>query len=136
MKKWLTTVKPGNLKQVVAKKSDVVEGESVTAVTVGESEGCVYMGHMMEDEEVEDREEDEESVGEEEGEGEADNDSPGTKDYQICIQLFLVIFHTLFRQHSRSRVFHGQSVPDPFVVVVRGRPHTTPTKRQSSRVCS
>jgi hypothetical protein len=90
MKKWLTTVKPGNLKQVVAKKSDVVEGESVTAVTVGESEGCVYMGHMMEDEEVEDREEDEESVGEEEGEGETDNDSPGTKDYQMCVQLFLV----------------------------------------------
>ncbi len=27
----------------------------------------MYMGHMMEDEEVEDREEDEESVGEEEG---------------------------------------------------------------------
>jgi hypothetical protein len=45
----------------------VVEGESGTAVTVGESEGCVDMGHMMEDEEVEDREEDEESVGEEEG---------------------------------------------------------------------
>ena len=58
------------LTQLVAKKSDVVEGESVTAVTVGESEGCVHMGHMMEDEEVEDREEDEESVGEEEGEGE------------------------------------------------------------------
>ena len=58
------------LTQVVAKKSDVVEGESVTAVTVGESEGCAHMGHMMEDEEVEDREEDEESVGEEEGEGE------------------------------------------------------------------
>ena len=52
--------------QVDAKKLDVVEGESVTVVTVGESEGCVHMGHMMEDEEVEDREEDEESVGEEE----------------------------------------------------------------------
>jgi hypothetical protein len=37
------------LTQVVAKKSDVVEGESVTVVTVGESEGCVHMGHMMED---------------------------------------------------------------------------------------
>ena len=54
------------LTQVVAKKSDVVEGESVTAVTGGESEGWAHMGHMMEDEEVEDREEDEESVGEEE----------------------------------------------------------------------
>ncbi len=32
----------------------MVEGESVTAVTVGESEGCAHMGHMMEDEEVED----------------------------------------------------------------------------------
>jgi hypothetical protein len=42
------------LTQLVAKKSDVVEGESVTAVTVGESEGCAHMGHMMEDEEVED----------------------------------------------------------------------------------
>ncbi len=44
----------------------------MTVVTVGESEGCVDMGHMMEDEEsvVEDREEDEESVREEEGEGE------------------------------------------------------------------
>jgi hypothetical protein len=40
----------------------VVEGESVTAVTVGESEGCAHMGHMMEDEEMEDREEDEESA--------------------------------------------------------------------------
>ncbi len=48
----------------------MVEGESVTTVTVGESEGFVHMGHMIEDEEVEDREEDEESVGEEEGEGE------------------------------------------------------------------
>jgi len=43
----------------------VVEGESVTAVTVGSRRGV----HTMEDEEVEDREEDEESVGEEEGEG-------------------------------------------------------------------
>ena len=43
------------LTQVVAKKSDVVEGESVTVVTVGESEGCAHMGHMMEDEVVEDR---------------------------------------------------------------------------------
>jgi len=58
------------LTQLVAKKSDVVEGESVTAVTVGESEGCAHMGHTMEDEEMEEREEDEESVGEEEGEGE------------------------------------------------------------------
>ncbi len=48
----------------------MVEGESVTAVTVGESEECAHMGHMMEDEEVEDREEDEESVGEQEGQGE------------------------------------------------------------------
>ncbi len=48
----------------------MVEGESVTAVTVGESEGCTHMGHMMEDEEVEEREEDEESVREVEGEGE------------------------------------------------------------------
>ena len=48
----------------------MVEGESVTTVTVGESEWCAHMGHMMEDEVVEDREEDEESVGEEEGEGE------------------------------------------------------------------
>ena len=39
----------------------------MTAVTVGESEGCAHMGHMMEDEEMEDREEDEESVGEEQG---------------------------------------------------------------------
>ncbi len=57
------------VKSIVAKKSDVVEGESVTSVMVGQSEGCVHMGHMMEDEEVEDREE-VESVGEEEGEGE------------------------------------------------------------------
>ena len=42
----------------------------MTAVTVGDWEGCEDMEHMMEDEEVEDREEDEESVGEEEGEGE------------------------------------------------------------------
>ena len=54
------------LTPLLTKKSDVVEGESVTAVTVGESEGCSHMGHMMEDEEVEDREEDEERVGEEE----------------------------------------------------------------------
>ncbi len=47
----------------------ILNRESVTAETVGESEGCGHMGNMMEDEEMEDREEDEESVGEEEGEG-------------------------------------------------------------------
>jgi hypothetical protein len=62
------------LTQVVPKKSDVVEGESVTSVPVGESEGCAHMGHMMEDEEVEDREEDEESVGEELEVGEGGDD--------------------------------------------------------------
>ena len=77
MKKWLATAKPGNRgeslralqevsKERITNVADVVEGESVTAVTVGDWEGCEDMEHMMEDEEVEDREEDEESVGEEE----------------------------------------------------------------------
>jgi hypothetical protein len=73
------------LTQVVVKKSDVVEGESVTAVTVGKSEGCVNMGHMMEDEEVEDREEDEEIVGEEEeGEGEGGGEGNEESDIDGC----------------------------------------------------